>query len=52
MLKSKQYAKWAVDKEDPDWGALKSTEDERRASLRDTRVCCCFYFTHNHHLYM
>ena len=37
MLKSKQYAKWAVDKGDPDWGALKATEDERRASLRDTK---------------
>lgn len=38
MLKTKQYAKWSKDKEDPDWGNLKSTEDERRASLRDTKV--------------
>lgn len=38
MLKSKQYAKWGKDKEDPDWGNLKATEDERRASLRDTKV--------------
>lgn len=38
MLKTKQYAKWSKDKDDPDWGNLKSTEDERRASLRDTKV--------------
>ena len=38
MLKTKQYAKWGKDKEDPDWGNLKATEDERRASLRDTKV--------------
>lgn len=38
MLKSKQYAKWGKDKDDPDWGNLKATEEERRASLLDTRV--------------
>lgn len=38
MLKSKQYAKWGKDKDDPDWGNLKATEDERRASLRDMKV--------------
>ena len=39
MLKTKQYAKWGKDKGDPDWGQLKPTEDERRASLKDTKVC-------------
>ncbi len=38
MLKSKQYAKWGKEKDDPDWGNLKATEDERRASLRDMKV--------------
>lgn len=26
MLKKRKYAKWAQDKEDPDWGELKETE--------------------------
>jgi len=39
MLKQRQYAKWAKDNQDPDWGNLKPTEDERRASLKDTKVC-------------
>lgn len=49
MLKSKQYAKWGKEKDDPDWGNLKATEDERRASLRDMKVrtsllgLFCFY---------
>lgn len=42
MLKSKQYAKWGKGNEDPDWGNLKATEDERRASLRDTKVRSMF----------
>ncbi|CAG2106083.1 unnamed protein product, partial [Medioppia subpectinata] len=37
MLKAKQYAKWKKDNEDPDWGNLKATEDERRASLKETK---------------
>ena len=45
MLKTKQYAKWGKDKGDPDWGNLKATEDERRASLRDTKVCPSFVAT-------
>lgn len=44
MLKSKQYAKWGKDKDDPDWGNLKPTEDERRASLLDTKVRCFPFF--------
>lgn len=45
MLKTKQYAKWGKEKDDPDWGQLKATEDERRASLKDTKVCTspCFH---------
>ena len=38
LLKQRQYAKWAKDKDDPDWGNLKPTEDERRASLKETKV--------------
>jgi hypothetical protein len=26
MLKKRKYAKWAKDKEDPDWGDLKEVE--------------------------
>lgn len=26
MLKKRKYAKWAKEKEDPDWGELKETE--------------------------
>ena len=42
MLKAKQYAKWKKDNEDPNWGNLKATEDERRASLKETKVCIEF----------
>ncbi|XP_054161595.1 twitchin-like isoform X2 [Oppia nitens] len=37
MLKAKQYAKWKQEQDNPDWGNLKATEDERRASLKETK---------------
>jgi hypothetical protein len=44
LLKQRQYAKWGKDDKDPDWGNLKPTEDERRASLKDTKVCEILFF--------
>ncbi len=34
MLKKKQYAKWATDEDDPDWGALKHLEEEEQFKLK------------------
>ena len=44
ILKAKQYAKWDREKNDPNWGQLNATEDERRASLRDTKVSLFLFF--------
>lgn len=53
MLKRKKYAKWGPENEDPDWGQLKPTEAERRASLKDTKVTKFHFVQHiNHHIFM
>lgn len=34
MLKKRKYAKWAKDKEDPDWGTLKEVEEPPKPQLK------------------
>lgn len=34
MLKKKQYAKWAADEDEPDWGDLKHHEQEEPVKLK------------------
>lgn len=37
MLKHRQYAKWKKDQEDPNWGNLKSVEEERLAQIKEPK---------------
>lgn len=37
MLKHRQYAKWKKDQDDPNWGNLKSVEEERLAQIKEPK---------------
>lgn len=43
MLKKRKYAKWAKDKEDPDWGTLKEVEEPPKPQLKKVEKVSEFF---------
>lgn len=51
MLKKRKYAKWAKDKEDPDWGDLKEVEKPTTTLKKVEKVSHCFtYCSYKKHM--
>lgn len=44
MLKKRKYAKWAKEKEDPDWGELKEVEIPTTQLKKVEKVSHCFTY--------
>lgn len=55
MLKKRKYAKWAKEKEDPDWGELKEVEIPTTQLKKVEKVRYCFtycpYETHTENVF-